>query len=79
MATNPFSASACLEQQQQQNLRRERVKITFYTVLGALIVLCLGLLFQGCKHYEPSAENPIKNPSASAMNLPVVSASISLA
>ncbi len=55
---NPFSAQTAY-QANQQKLRRERVKITFYAIVGTLVVFCLALLFQGCKHYEPSSENPI--------------------
>ena len=55
---NPFSAPTAY-QADQQKLRRERVKITFYAIIGTLVVFCLALLFQGCKHYEPNAENPI--------------------
>ncbi|HLP76052.1 MAG TPA: hypothetical protein VK327_03975, partial [Candidatus Paceibacterota bacterium] len=60
MSANPFAVpnAAAIE----QNLaRRERVKITVYTVLGCLVALCLGLLFQGCMHHEAAAENPMKD------------------
>jgi hypothetical protein len=60
MSTNPFSAPAS-EVSDQHKLNRERVKVTFYTVLGTLVFLCLVLLIQGCKHHQPESENPIKN------------------
>jgi LysM repeat protein len=55
---NPFSAPTAY-QVDQQKLRRERVKITFYAIVGTMVVFCLALLFQGCQHHEPAAENPI--------------------
>jgi LysM repeat protein len=55
---NPFSAPTAY-QADQQKLRRERVKITFYAIVGTMVVFCLALLFQGCQHHEPAAENPI--------------------
>ncbi|MBC8096823.1 MAG: LysM peptidoglycan-binding domain-containing protein [Akkermansiaceae bacterium] len=63
MSTNPFTVSTSYLATQQQ-LRRERVKFTFYSVLGALIVFCLALLFQGCQHHEAASENPIKSREA---------------
>gem|GEM_PF-6780850 len=60
--TNPFTAAP--EQHSNQNqLRRERVKITVYSVLGCLVILCLALLFQGCKNHRPEAENPLQSTS----------------
>ncbi len=68
METNPFAAPTSYLAEQQQ-IRRERVKITFYGVVGTMIVFCLALLFQGCQHHEAAAENPIRNQEA-AMAVP---------
>jgi len=59
MANNPFSASAPAAKSDSHQIRRERVKITVYSVLGTMVILCLALLFQGCKNHRPEAENPL--------------------
>lgn len=63
MSNNPFAAGAVSKQDPSNQLRRERVKITVYSVLGCLVALCLALLFQGCKNHRPEAENPLKAPT----------------
>lgn len=71
--SNPFSRQTEY-QADQQRMRRERVKITFYAIVGTLVVFCLALLFQGCQHHEPATENPISGLPAShvSQDLPTV-------
>jgi hypothetical protein len=61
MSRNPFAAPVA-SQADEQKLRRERVKVTVYTVLGSMVILCLALLFQGCQNYQPASENPMSAP-----------------
>jgi LysM repeat protein len=57
MSSNPFNLPTTYLADQQQ-MRRERVKVTFYAILGTMVVFCLTLLFQGCKHHQIGAEIP---------------------
>jgi LysM repeat protein len=60
MSSNPFgnSSGTAGTATEQQLKSRERVKITFYGVIGILVVFCLASLFQGCKTRRSTAELP---------------------
>jgi LysM repeat protein len=74
MSSNPFNLPTTYLADQQQ-MRRERVKVTFYAVVGTMVVFCLTLLFQGCKHQQIGTEIPAE---VSSMTPPVETASSTL-
>jgi len=52
---NPFSGPGSLQAERQRR-RREQFKIVVWAVLGANVVLFLGMLIQGCRREPPPTE-----------------------
>ena len=61
-ALNPFDAPGSLTAERQR-IRRERFKLVVWTIVGANLLLFLGLLIQGCQR-EPVAGGPATGDAA---------------
>ncbi|MGO8929565.1 MAG: LysM peptidoglycan-binding domain-containing protein [Limisphaerales bacterium] len=59
---NPFSGPGSLQAERQQR-RREQFKVVVWAVLGANLVLFVGMLIQGCRGEPAPTETPSGSPA----------------